>query len=108
MAKRKRRKFTTQEKAEILRQHLKDKVPVSDLCDEYDVQPSVLYDWLSKALTHLAAALDAATPLSAVNRQSRENEAQIASLHAKLAKKDQVIAQISEEYVTLKKELGEP
>ena len=34
----------------------------------------------------------------------RENEA----LKAKLAKKDNVIAEISEEYVALKKELGEP
>ena len=32
----------------------------------------------------------------------------IEQLEAKLAKKDAIIAEISEEYVTLKKELGEP
>jgi transposase-like protein len=35
MSKKKRRSFTAQEKANILRRHLADKVPVSDLCDEY-------------------------------------------------------------------------
>ena len=32
--KRARRKFTAEEKAAMLRRHLVDKVPVSDLCDE--------------------------------------------------------------------------
>jgi uncharacterized coiled-coil protein SlyX len=43
-------------------------------------------------------------------RGSREAELQrrIEALEAKLARKDTVIAEISEEYVTLKKELGEP
>ena len=30
----KRRRFTPEDKATILRRHLADKVPVSDLCDE--------------------------------------------------------------------------
>jgi transposase-like protein len=37
----KRRKFTTDQKVAILRRHLVDKVPVSDLCEEYKIQPSV-------------------------------------------------------------------
>ena len=37
-----RRKFSAEDKAAILRQHLVDKpsVPVSDVCDEYEIQPS--------------------------------------------------------------------
>jgi hypothetical protein len=37
-----------------------------------------------------------------------DRNTQIAQLEAKLAKKDAVIAEISEEYVKLKKALGEP
>ncbi len=37
----KRRQFTAEDKATILRRHLADKVPVSDLCDEYHLQPSL-------------------------------------------------------------------
>ena len=40
---RRRRHFTPDEKATILRRHLVDKVPVSDLCDEYHIQPTRFY-----------------------------------------------------------------
>ena len=43
-------------------------------------------------------------------RESRQRDAQsqrITALEAKLARKDQVIAEISEEYVRIKKQLGE-
>lgn len=80
---------------------------MSDVCDEYQIQPSVIYEWLSKAMAHLDAALDAATPRNAINRQERKHEAKITDLENKLSKKDQVIAELSEEYVTLKKSLGD-
>lgn len=40
-----RRQFTPEEKATILRRHLADKVPVSDLCEEYHIQPTLFYLW---------------------------------------------------------------
>jgi transposase len=45
MSKKSRRHFTAEQKATIVRRHLVDKVPVSDLCDEYKIQPSMLYTW---------------------------------------------------------------
>jgi len=45
MSKHSRRSFSTEQKVAILRRHLVDKVPVSDLCEEYKLQPSVLYSW---------------------------------------------------------------
>jgi hypothetical protein len=41
--KRQRRQFTPEDKATILRRHLVDRVPVSDLCDEYKIQPTLFY-----------------------------------------------------------------
>ena len=46
--KRVRRSYSTEEKAAIVRRHLADKVPVSDLCDEYKIQPSVFYTWQNR------------------------------------------------------------
>ena len=40
--------------------------------------------------------------------REQELEAKIAALEAKLARKDAIIAEVSEEYVKLKNELGEP
>jgi len=39
----KRRHFSPEEKVAILRRHLLDKVPVSDLCDELGLQPNQFY-----------------------------------------------------------------
>ena len=89
---RQRRQFAAQEKATILRRHLTDKVPVSDLCDEYQIQPRLFYVWQKQLLGNLEAAL----------HDSRTRE-RIAALEAKLARKDAVIAEVSDEYLALKK-----
>lgn len=105
--KKKRRHFTTDQKVAILRQHLVNKVPVSTLCEEHDLQPSVFYEWQRKALDNLGAAFEAGPGPSGPSRRERQLADQVATLEAKLAKKDNVIAEISAEYVGLKKELGE-
>ncbi|MCB9727155.1 MAG: transposase [Deltaproteobacteria bacterium] len=105
--KRDRRSYSVDQKAAILRRHLVDKVPVSDLCDEYKIQPSVFYGWQRQLMDNLSAAVEVVGGRKKPSREA-ELEARIAALEARLAKKDRVIAEISEEYVTLKKELGEP
>jgi transposase len=107
MSKSNRRKFSTEQKAAILRRHLIDKVAVSDLCEEYKLQPSQFYLWQKQAMENIAAALEP-NPVRRLSnaketKLSRENEA----LKSKLSRKDNVIAEISEEFVKLKKELGE-
>lgn len=104
-----RRHFTTEEKAAILRRHLADKTSVADLCDELKLQPSVFYQWLRQVHENLASALTAAAPASAgPSRREKELTAKVVRLEERLVKKDSVIAEISEEFVHLKKALGEP
>jgi transposase-like protein len=40
---RRRRHFSDEQKAAIVRRHLGDKVPVSDLADVFQIQPSQIY-----------------------------------------------------------------
>lgn len=40
---RKLRNFTWEEKMRVLRGHLINQIPLSDLCDELGLQPTVLY-----------------------------------------------------------------
>ena len=40
-----RRRFTTEQKTAILKRYLVDKVPMSDLCDEYGIKPNQIYTW---------------------------------------------------------------
>jgi transposase len=101
-----RRQFTSEQKAAILKRHLVDKVGVSDVCDEYQLQPSQFYEWQRKLMENAAAALEGGRSEPA--SKTRALEEQIACLEAKLAKKDSVMAELLSEYVALKKELGEP
>lgn len=110
MARKKRRSFSSEQKAAILREHLVDKVAVSDICDKHSLQPSVFYDWLRALTNNVEAALEAGNG----HRRRRADtataklEQKVDALEAKLAKKDHVIAEISEEHFALKKALGEP
>jgi len=105
MSKRNRRSHSSEKKAELLRRHHLDKVPVSDLCDEQKLQPSVFYGWQRQLFANAPQVFD--QPRRSGSRE-QELELRIAQLEARLATKDAVIAEISEEYVKLKKELGEP
>jgi transposase len=106
-SKRSRRHFTTEQKVALLKRHLVDKVPVSDLCNEEELQPSVFYQWQRQVLENLAGAFS--TPASeGPSKREKELVAKTKELEARLAKKDYVIAEVTAELVATKKELGEP
>ena len=96
-----RRRFAAQEKVAILRRHLLEKVPVSELCDEHRLAPNLFYRWQKDFFENGAAAF-ARDNGSEVRRLQERNEA----LKTKLARKDEVIAEIMESHVALKKRLA--
>lgn len=99
-----RKHHTPEEKVAILRRHLIEKVPVSTLCDEHQLHPTAFYRWLKQFFENGAAAFGA-TPRA--DRQVEAREQRIAFLEGKLKKKDEVLAELMEEHVALKKSLGE-
>jgi transposase-like protein len=105
-----RRKYSSEEKAAILRRYLVDKQPVSDVCDAYGIAPSVFYSWQKQLVDNMALALNGGGGAQRLqgNAQQKALQEKVEALQARLAQKDSVIAEISEEYVQLKKELGEP
>ena len=101
---RQRRHFTVEQKAQIVRRHLAGKEAVSDLADEFGVQPSLIHNWINQALAQVERAFDRP---SGKRRQEEAKERRIAQLEAKLANKNEVIAELMQEHVQLKKELGD-
>jgi transposase-like protein len=97
-----RKNYTPEEKVAILKRHLVEKVPVSDLCDELGLNPTVLYGWQKQLFENGAAAFQKSR-----GRQADRREQKIEKLEAKLAQKNEVLAELMEEHVQLKKELGE-
>jgi transposase len=51
-----RKHFTPEEKVAILRRHLVDKIPVSELCEELGLRPTVFYRWQKELFENGAAA----------------------------------------------------
>lgn len=103
MSRKPRRSFTAEQKAALLRRHHVEKVPVSQLCEENDLQPSLFYYWQKQLFENAVSALQ---PPAAP--RSKELEAKVEALEKQVAKKDQVIAWVTEEHVKLKKTLGDP
>ncbi|MBI4518595.1 MAG: transposase [Deltaproteobacteria bacterium] len=96
-----RRHFTAEEKVKVLRRHLLEKVPVSDLCEEAGIHPTQFYDWQKVFFEKGALAFERSSRPEATAREQR-----IAFLEAKLQRKDEVLSELMEEHVALKKNLG--
>ena len=98
-----RRQYSPQQKVAILREHLLERTPVSDLCDKHQIHPTLFYQWQKAFFENGAAAFARPRPSS----QTSKEQEKIGRLESKLAQKDEVIAEIMAEHILLKKELGE-
>ena len=105
MGKEQRRHFTGQEKVAILRKHLIDHVAGSELCEQHRLQPTVFYRWQKDFFENGAGAFD--SPRKSNGRQEDAAARRIAVLEEKLRRKDEVLGELMEEHVALKKSLGE-
>ena len=88
-----------------VRRHLVEKVPISDLCDEYGVQPSQVCRWQQQLFENASAAFERS---GKGKRADDAKDRQIAALEDKVQRKNEVVAELMEEHVQLKKTLGEP
>ena len=101
--KKSRRRFTPEQKAAILREHLLDHIPVSSICDKHGLQPTVFYRWQKEMFENAPALFEHKNK----GPKQKTVERKIAALEAKIAHKDAVIAEIMGDHLQLKKELGE-
>ena len=104
MDKQPRRHFAGTDKVAILKRHLVDKVPVSDLCDELHIYPNQLYGWLKEFFENGHAAFDNGRKAKA---GQDANVKKIEQLEAKLVRKNEVMAELMEALTEEKKRNGE-
>ena len=97
-----RKNYTPPEKVAILRRHLIDRVPVSDICDEYVFSPTLFYAWQKLFFENGASAFERKS-----GSAEQGNLRTIAALRDKLQRKNEVVAELMEEHIQLKKDLGE-
>jgi transposase len=101
--KKQRKHYTPEEKVAILRRHLLDKEPISKLCDELGLQPTVFYRWQKEFFENGASAFE--QKRSSTNHSAEQER--IAYLEKKIQTKDEVLAELMAEHVALKKGMGE-
>lgn len=94
----KRKHYTGEEKVAILRQHLLDKILVSDLCEEVGLQPTVFYRWLKEFFENGAAALQSKT-----RPEHKDDQKRIEFLEKKIQTEDEVLAELMAEHIASKK-----
>ena len=97
-----RKHYTPEEKVSILKKHLVEKASVSDLCDTYNLQPTVFYRWQKQFFENGAAAFQRQS-----KRKTTRIEQKVTALEQKLTQKNEVLAELMEEHMALKKSLGE-
>ena len=97
-----RKHYTPEEKVVIMRRHLVEGVPISDLCEERGLQPTVFYRWQKEFFENGAAAFQ---QRGRTNRQPEQER--IAYLEHKIQTKNEVLAELMAEHVALKKRVGE-
>jgi transposase len=100
--KKQRKHYTSEEKVAILKRHLVEGVPISGLCDERGLQPTVFYRWQKEFFENGAAAFQQRGRTHHQPEQER-----IAYLEKKIQTKDEVLAELMAEHVALKKRVGE-
>jgi transposase-like protein len=105
---RQRRNFSGAEKIAILREHLIEKVPISEVCDKHGLPPTMFYAWQKKLFEEGAAVFEFAKGGRAKSsRQQAAEQRKIDALEAKVREKNEVLAELMGEHVALKKSLGQ-
>ena len=102
-----RRSLSAELKARIVRRHLADKEPVSNLADEYGIQPSQIHGWVKQVLDQAERAFMRKPGGQRKDRGEQLKDQRIARLEQKLVHKNEVISELMEENVRAKKTNGE-
>jgi transposase len=100
-----RRHFTPEPKVALLRLHLLEHKPVSDICEEHGLAVNLFYLWQKTFFENGPAAFQNAGKRHKAVADAKDRT--IAALPDKLQRKNDVLSELMEEHVQLKKELGE-
>ena len=103
---RQRRHYTPEQKVALLRLHLLENKPVSDICQEHNLSVTLFYLWQKQFFENGTAAFDNAGKRRKAGQDAKDRT--ITALRDKLQRKNEVLSELMEEHVQLQKELGEP
>ena len=99
-----RRHLSPQEKVAALKRHLLENAPVSTICDQLGIAPTLFYRWQKELFANGHVVFENGRKANAADDAK---DTKIQQLEAKLHKKNEVMAEFMEAHTELKKSLGE-
>ena len=99
---RQRKHYTAEQKTKILRELLENNVPISQLCENYEVRPNDIYNWKKKLFE---SAVDIFGPNNSTSRQTTSAQKKVEKLQAKLRDRDEAISYLIRENISIKKSM---
>lgn len=95
-----RKRYTAQQKVEILREYLTNNVPISTLCERYGFSPQIFHIWQKQLFEGDLNIFN--KPKGKQKREVRKME----HLENKLQERDSLITELVSENIRLKKNLN--
>ena len=99
MEKRSYKRISDEEKVKALKRHLLEQVPVSSICDELGIAPSLFYTWQNRLFESASCAF----VRSGKSRKEAPENRRIGVLEERLRVREEALAELVTELMTLKK-----
>ena len=99
-----RKHYSSEQKVAIIKEHLVGKRPVSDLCEQYGIAVNMFYRWQEEFFQRSVGVFDQQRARPAAERRMQEK---VEELERRLRRKHEVLSELLEEHLILKKNLGE-
>jgi len=94
-----RKRYTAEEKVKILREILEDGKSISQTAEKYGIHPNNVMNWRKQLIEGGAQTFQ----IKRADISDKAEERKVAALENKIKQKDEVIAELAEELLALKK-----
>ena len=95
----KRKRYTAEEKVKILRELLEEGKQISQVAEKYGLSPNNIFKWRKQLFEEGIQTFQ----IKRTDISGKAEERKIAALEEKVKQKDEVIAELAEELLALKK-----
>jgi transposase len=95
----KRKRYTAEEKVKILREVLEDGKQISQVAEKYGLSPNNIFKWRKQLFEEGLQTFQIKRP----DISGKSEERRITALEDRIKQKDEIIAELAEELLVLKK-----
>lgn len=96
----KRKRYSPENKVAILRQHFEQNISVADICEKYRIHPNLFYRWKKDLFEN-------AVDIFSLKKMKQKHDTTADKLQATIKERNEIIAELLQENLKLKKLSGE-